>query len=384
MKQIFPKEIIENTIEVHRFKHQIKSEIIYTILLLSVFGMGISLPYLFIDIYSSSRGIIKPEKERNQLTSLYSGKIKATFIKENNFVYQGDTLMIIDNAINEEKLYLVLNQLEETKLKIRDLTYLSTIKNINNDSIQTFLYQKEYLQYAQKISELKTKNVKSKKDFNRQSSLYQKDVISKVDYENSKYNFDLTISNFTFFERQQRSIWQTELTNQIWKLKELTSALLQYQKDQHNYIITASVDGTIQNLKGLEVDNFITAGNVFAEISPSTKLVGECYVSPSDIGLLKTNSDVKFQIDAYNYNQWGMASGKITSISKDISMINNLPMFKIICAIDQKNLKLKNGFEGNLKRGMTFNARFFIANRSAFELLYDKVDDWFNPSKINN
>jgi hypothetical protein len=32
-KQIFPKEIIENTLEVHHFKHTNKSKIIYSIIL---------------------------------------------------------------------------------------------------------------------------------------------------------------------------------------------------------------------------------------------------------------------------------------------------------------------------------------------------------------
>lgn len=32
-KQIFPKEIIENTLEVHQFKHTNKSKIIYSIIL---------------------------------------------------------------------------------------------------------------------------------------------------------------------------------------------------------------------------------------------------------------------------------------------------------------------------------------------------------------
>ncbi len=54
-------------------------------------------------------------------------------------------------------------------------------------------------------------------------------------------------------------------------------------------------------------------------------------------------------------------------------------MFKVICKMEQDHLTLKNGFKGKLKKGMTFNARFFIIQRSAFELLYDKVDDWFVP-----
>ncbi len=384
MKQIFPKEIIENTVEVHRFKHSVKSKIIYGIVLLSVIGIGASLPFIFLDIYSSAQGILKSEKERNLISSLYSGKITCIFIKENKYVHQGDTLLIIDNTIGKEKLNLISSQLEETNLFISDLAYLSNTKKLSQDSLHSFLYQKQYLQYAQKLLELQTRYKKSKRDFNRQQKLYKKEVIAKVEYENSRYNLDLTLNSLNHFKEQQRNQWQAELTQQDNKSKELKSALSQYKNEQENHIITASISGTIQNIKGFEVGNFITSGTSIAEISPDTELIAECYISPSDIGLLKIDSKVKYQINAFNYNQWGMATGEIKTIGKDIVMINNIPMFKVICSLDQKQLQLKNGFEGKLKKGMTLNARFFIINRSVFDLLYDKVDDWFNPSKLNN
>ena len=105
----------------------------------------------------------------------------------------------------------------------------------------------------------------------------------------------------------------------------------------------------------------------------------ECYVSPSDIGLLKINNKVKLQVDAFNYNQWGMATGKILMINKDISIVNNTPLFKVICSLDQTHLSLNNGFKGSLKKGMTCNVRFFIASRSAFDLITDKIENWFTP-----
>ncbi|MCF6222857.1 MAG: HlyD family efflux transporter periplasmic adaptor subunit [Flavobacteriaceae bacterium] len=384
MKQIFPKEIINNSVEVHRFKHSIKSKVIYGIVLLSIFGIGASLPFVFLDIYSSAKGILKSEKERNQIASLYSGKVTSVFIKENKYTQQGDTLLIIDNTIGKEKLNLISNQLEQTNLFINDLTYLSNTKKLIRDSLNSFLYQKQYLQYAQKLLELQTRYKKSRRDFKRQQKLYKKEVIAKVEYENSSYNLDLAFNGLNHFKEQQRNQWQAELTQQKNRSIELKSTLSQYKNEQENHIITASVNGTIQNLKGLEPGNFITAGTVIAEISPDTDLIAECYISPSDIGLLKIDSTVKFQVDAFNYNQWGMATGEIKSIGNDIVMINNTPMFRVVCSLDQKQLQLKNGFEGKLKKGMTLNARFYISNRSAFDLLYDKVDDWFNPSSLNN
>ena len=384
MNSIFPEEIIKYSVQAHHFKHSTNSKIIYNILILTVLGIGISLPYLIMDIYSSAQGILKSEKERNQISSLYSGKIKSIFIKENKYVQKGDTLLIIDNTVGKEKLLLASDKLVEIKSFIHDLKHLSNSKIHQLDSLESFLYQKEYLQYAQKLRELKTRYSKSKRDFERQQKLYKKEVIAKVEYENSKYNLELSINKLNQFKEQESNRWQSELTQQNNRSKELQSKISQFRTEEKNYIITASVSGTIQNEKGLEAGNFITSGISIAEISPSTDLIAECYIKPSDSGLLKKNCEVKFQIHAFNYNQWGMATGKIISVNKDISIINNIPLFKVICSLDQKQLKLKNGFVGKLKKGMTVNARFFIIKRSALDLLYDKVDDWFNPSEINN
>ena len=379
MKQIFPKEIIESTIEVHRFKNTVKSKMIYTILLLSIIAVGIALPYVFLDIYSSARGIIKPEKERNQIISLYSGKIDTIYIKRNQFVKKGDTLLVVNNDIGKERLNLTKTQLEDNKLFIEDLKYLLKTKKVRAKKLQSYKYKKEFIDYQQKLRGLRTRYYKAKRDFERQDKLYQKEIIAKVEHENSKYTYDLTIDDLNQFKKQQKSNWQASLTQLENQLKEIESSLTQYKEENENYIITASISGTIQNLTGLETGSLLSAGKVIADISPETNLIAECYVSPSDIGLLKKSNQVKFQIDAFNYNQWGMATGKVVDIDNDITIVNNTPMFKVICKIEQEHLTLKNGFKGKLKKGMTFNARFFIIERSAFELLYDKVDDWFVP-----
>ena len=58
MKQVFPKEIIESTVETHMFRHSTKSKVIYLIILFSVITALALLPFTNVDIYSTSRGII--------------------------------------------------------------------------------------------------------------------------------------------------------------------------------------------------------------------------------------------------------------------------------------------------------------------------------------
>jgi membrane fusion protein, peptide pheromone/bacteriocin exporter len=107
----------------------------------------------------------------------------------------------------------------------------------------------------------------------------------------------------------------------------------------------------------------------------------ETYISPGDIGLITTGGSAKYQVEAYNYNQWGLASGNIIEISKDLEVINNAPVFKVRSSLDQSQLSLKSGFVGHLKKGLSLRARYHITERTLFDLLYDKVDDWLNPAQ---
>jgi len=65
-------------------------------------------------------------------------------------------------------------------------------------------------------------------------------------------------------------------------------------------------------------------------ISPNTELIAECYVSTQNIGLLKLGQVVKFQIDAFDYNCFGILTGKIIDIDNDFTMTNEFDyVFKI-------------------------------------------------------
>lgn len=89
---------------------------------------------------------------------------------------------------------------------------------------------------------------------------------------------------------------------------------------------------------------------------------------------------VRFQVDAFNYNEWGMVKGEILSIDNDFVLINNQPAFKVRCRFASTTLSTTHGVSASLKKGMTLQARFILTKRSLFQLLYDKTDDWINPN----
>jgi hypothetical protein len=149
-------------------------------------------------------------------------------------------------------------------------------------------------------------------------------------------------------------------------------------------VITAPISGTITAYTGIREGNFIVPNQQIARISPDSDLLVECYISPANIGLISQEMDVGFQFHTFNYNQWGIGSGKVTEVSGNVMNINDNPCFKVRCSLDQGYLSLKNGYKGYLKKGMTLTGRFMITRRSLFQLLYDKTDDWLNPKIYEN
>jgi membrane fusion protein, peptide pheromone/bacteriocin exporter len=378
-KEIFPKEIIESTIEVHRFKHTNKSKVIYSFILFALIFALVSLPYINITIYNTSQGFIRSDKERILLGSSNSGKVIFHQLKNNLQVNKGDTLLLINNLVITQKISTTESLLTETKSFVEDLKLLSNQKK-NANKLRSLKYKQEYNFYQQKLSELNTRFQKIKEDYNRNQKLFDKGVIAKVELNNSKLEYDLSLNAIYQYKKQQYSSWQAELVNHQNQLKELENNQVQLEETNNLSIIKAPVSGTLLNVKGIEKGSFIQNGIQLAEISPLSELIVECYINPIDIGLLKKESKVNFQISAFNYNQWGVVNGKIIEIGNDVEMINNTPMFKVLCSLDQNFLQLKNGFKGQLKKGMFVNARFELTERTLFDLLYDKMDDWLNPT----
>ncbi|MBW8241522.1 HlyD family secretion protein [Muricauda oceani] len=379
--QIFPKEIIDNTIQSYVPKNGVKSRVVYGIILVSILLAICAMPFLKVKIYKNAQGVVKPSKERIAITSLNSGKVLFADIRSNKYVNKGDVLLIIENNVLNEQIAFAKYDTERLLEEIEDLQYLLTKGQISSDGIQSPKYQKEFFQFIEISFEHNTRIKKLKVDFDRNQKLLDKGVIAKAEFEDIKLEYDLALSAFNQFKKQQFNKWESSLTELRNELEITQNKSSQYQENKKEYVVTSPVSGSLVNPIGIERGSIVTSGTMLVEISPDTELLAECYVSPMDIGLIDKSKPINFQIDAFNYNQWGLATGKILQISQDIELINEQPVFKVRCQMNEEYLELKNGARGTIKKGMTFNARFELTERTIYQLLYDKVDDWMNPTK---
>src|SRR5450631_503854 len=127
--------------------------------------------------------------------------------------------------------------------------------------------------------------------------------------------------------------------------------------------------GSTISLFFIRIDLGVRAQGIFRP-EPGGELMGECFVSSKDIGVLKTGQQVMLEVDAFNYNYFGSVSASIYSIDNDFIVQDKTPFFKVKCKLHDRILKLSNGYTGELKKGMGFQARFLLARRSLWQLLY--------------
>lgn len=385
--KIFPPEILEYTSDYHFHRHHTRTNIIYQLLLLIVIIAFISLFLIAVDVSVRSTGIIRSQDDRNEIKALVSGRLDSVFVSENQRVVKGQTLLKIEAEILKEQNQLVTSQKKDFDNQIGDLNILLHLSRTNNWSkkpgLVSGLYKQDFALFWQKITDAKTTLLTVEKDFARSNKLHEVKAISESEYDRALLLRSTANNRLKTIMEEEEARWESELTQLQMKVRELNSQNAQYQREKDFYVVKAPISGTIQQLKGLQPGSIVASNEFLAEISPDQAMVAEMYVLPKDIGLIRPGTKTRLQVDAYNYNQWGLVTGEVISISNDVyTNGKEPPYFKVRCKLDRDALTLRNGYSGKLKKGMTLQARFLVTERTLFQLLYDKADDWLNPNLI--
>ena len=382
--QIFPADIIENTTESYLPKVAVRSQIIYVSVLLFLMAAIVALPFIKISVSTNSNGIVRTVAEKSDFKAIMSGRVSAWLVKENQKVEPGQNLVVLASEMLDSKISLVKFQQLEKQQFIHDLsvlTRLDTNNLYNVRGLKSSLYAQQYNQFTFQLQESLQQQRKIKKELDTDRMLYKEKIISMRDFDEKEYSYKRLLAEYRSAIERQLSQWQSDLTTQQIGIAEIQSQESQFLKEKELYTIKAPVSGTIQQLAGKYPGSYVQAGEGLGIISPDSSLLVECYIAPKDMGLLKKGMKVTYQVDALNYNDWGFAYGEIEEIANDFEVIEKQPVFRVKCRLDTKSLKLKNGYATSLKKGMTLRARFIVTERSLYQLLYDKVDDWLNPSQ---
>jgi len=368
-----------NTLEKLIAKNKTKNFSIYLLILLILIVFLALLPVIKVDISSQSRGIIRSKTDNVPVMAIVSGRVKLTLLKNNVFVQKGDTLLKVskENLESDKRTQDLLSG--SVSALLNDVSNL--LQNKTNHLL-TSAAREDLFKFKSGKSELQSKISQAQINHDRNRILYDKDIIAKADFEKIEYELHFNKQALQSYISQQKLTWENQKRDLEERLKSLNGTVSKINIESNNYMILAPISGTIENFSGIQTGSFINASQSIATISSADHLIVENNVSTSDIGLIKKNQKVKFQLDAFNYNQWGFLEGKVIDIDKNITIQGEQAFFKVRCALDSTTLKLKSGYQANVSKGMTLTTRYIVTRRSLFDLVFDKIDDWLNPKQI--
>ena len=360
---------------------------------------------------ANGTGLVRPVAKKNELHSLVSGDIEVVLLTEGQHVDKGQLLILLQEDLINNKLSQTAFELHQREQYIQDLNVLTGHMGgddrmrgddrgggddhegrtgqigrgdrMRGVQLQSPLYQQQYRQFRHALAEQQTTLDRAKADYDMNKLLFDEKVISQKEFLDKKYAYDKAVADYKTIGEQQYSNWEDDLSRYRVESGRLSTDSRQFEKEKEWNLIRAPISGTLQQFNGKYPGGTLQQGEMVGVISPDASLVAECYLSPRDIGYIKTGMPVKFQVDAFNYNDWGLLDGRVIAVANDFTLSGSQPVFKVKCAFQSTTLQLRNGVKGQLKKGMSLNARFMLARRSLFQLLFDKADDWINPELKN-
>jgi multidrug resistance efflux pump len=384
--KLIPAIFAEHTVESLYATHGPERPWIYWLLLLGAGGALASLPLIKVDVTVRAPGMIRPASERAELRPAVTGRIDRVLARDNDPVKAEQPLLVLDAGELDERLARNRAQQAMYAASISDLGHL--ISSAANRPVAAIAFltpalRQELAQHTAQLDSCRLAETKARNELARHAALAAKGIATQQELDNARYEVARLQAEFRLLEERALARWQARLRDEQITLADLVSEQQRLLEESTRYTVRAPADGVLVDFIGWNAGGFLTAGQSLGIVSPSDTLLVDTHVSPRDVGLVRVGQAARLQIDAYPYTQWGMLDGTVEAISGDLAggggNGNNTPAFKVTIRPATGHLSLPNGTRGELRNGLTLSARFRVARRSVFQLLYDDVSAWLNP-----
>ncbi len=376
--QLYPADALDDSLEAHLARHARAGRGVYFATLAMAIAAATALPLVKVNVTVRSPGIIRPATEKQEIHALVSALAAQVLVRDNQTVAQGDTIVLLHATALDDRAALLAARVLEKQRLLADLTLLLSR---SGPVLQTADYQREYRQFVTEVRDHRLAQDRALREAARVRDLYRTQSTTASDLEDKEFQLAQLQSQGRLILERYRTRWQTALTSLRSDLQDLASQQAQVAEQRAAYTITAPASGTVELVASLSAGSPVQEGELLAVISPRSDFVAQVYVAPRDIGLLRPGMAVRLMVDAFNYSDWGVIEGSVTEISDDFVEVDGRPMFKVTCALARTRLSLANGFTSSVRKGMTLQARFVVAERSLLQLLRDDVNDWLNPAR---
>ncbi|MCH7563390.1 MAG: HlyD family efflux transporter periplasmic adaptor subunit [Gemmatimonadetes bacterium] len=347
-------------------------------LLLIVGGLS-ALPLVTVDVYVSAAGVIRPTSEKHALTVAVDGVVEFASLEPAATVERDQVVLRIRARSTEAQQETLAADLAHTKRAIGDLTYLLSRSGgwlAGKDRFETIAHLQQARELEARLDGIDVRIDAGRRELERLEVQLEGEIVTPVEVEVKQYELRRIHAQRALLLEEARSRWADALSSAQAQARQLGAQRAQLAQTRALHEVRSPVRGSLEEVVSLSPGSFVRAGTRLAVVSPDTDLVAEVWVPPSDMGFIRLGLPVLMRVHAFNPQEWGVLTGRVESIGGDVVDAGAGPVFRVRASIDRSFLELPTGHRGNLRKGMTFEARFLVARRSLFQLLRDRVHDW--------
>ena len=174
----------------------------------------------------------------------------------------------------------------------------------------------------------------------------------------------------------QQQIQQLEMnvTQLNAKIAETKNLLASAKTKLQQRFLYAPVDGVVLSLNVRNKGEVVQPGQTVAEVAPQNAPLELSAVLPnSEAGFVKTGMQAQLKLDAFPYQEYGIVSGKVTSISADAKPDERLgDVYRLKVELDNNHI-IANNRPVYFKAGQTASADIIIRRRRIIDLILDPI-----------
>ena len=189
--------------------------------------------------------------------------------------------------------------------------------------------------------------------------------------------------------------WFGDLAEAERKAAGLSSDLERARERTKRQLLTAPVDGVVQQLAVHTVGGVVTPAQQLAVVVPSDAVLEvEAKVSNRDIGFVHLGQEAQIKVDTFNFTRYGLLHGKVLSVSRD-AIVRDVPAdtrkdntdgaestssepkgqelsYAARVSLDRTQIQVDGGF-ANLSPGMAVTVEIKTGSRTAMSYLLSPV-----------
>ena len=382
-ESLVPAALVEDCVEVHLARHAPTGHALYVTTLALTIGAAAALPLIHVPVTVQANGIIRPSIERQEARTAESGIVLAVYAREGQQARAGDTLLVLDASTVATRLAASDSI---ARAREEELADLATLLNggdsvVSSSTFRTPHRRQQFREHAMIVSGLRSRADAEGHEAVRLHALRARGFAAAEQVDRQDESERAATAAVREHVERMRSAWSDDQARIADEIRRLTVERAELTATLARHVVIAPVDGTVELTAALSPGSVLQRGERVATLSPNTELIGEALLTARDIALVRRGTPVRLMVDALNYREWGPVDATVVTVADDAVLTGDQPVFRVRCQLANRELRLRGGQRASLSKGMTFRARFVIAERSLLQLLFDGVNDWLNPAR---